>query len=140
MSTTLHHGTARRSPAHTAAAVLNLAVSLLGVALSLPILPQGAAATEQAGDQPPFFIIILSLVLGTVGVVSSYGVWRGQRWGVVLTIVVNALSLLSGIPGVVFGPTTFLVVVSVIGCLLNVAIIYLLLRRRAAVIADGPVG
>jgi hypothetical protein len=125
----------RRSTAHTAAAVLNAVLSLISVALALPLLPQGADQTAAAGDQPPFAIIVLSLVLGTVGLVSSYGVWQGQRWGVVLTIVVNALSFLSGAPGIVFGPTAFLVIGSVIGCAGNILVIYLLLRRRTVAAA-----
>jgi uncharacterized membrane protein (DUF2068 family) len=129
--------TVRRSTAHTAAAVLNAVLSLVGIVLSLPVLQQGADQTAAAGDQPPFAIIIVSLVLGTVGLVSSYGVWQGQRWGVVLTIVVNALSFLSGVPGIVFGPTTFLVVGSVIGCVANLLVIYLLLRRTAAPTTAG---
>jgi hypothetical protein len=122
----------RRSTAHTAAVVLNVVLSLVSVGMALPLLQQGADKTAAAGDQPPFAIIILSLLLGTVGLVSSYGVWQGQRWGVVLTIIVNALSFLSGAPGIVFGPTTFLVVGSLIGCAANILVIYLLLRRTVA--------
>ena len=126
----------RRSTAHSVAAILNLVVSVFTIAFSLAPLQDGAKATNEAGDQPPFVIILLAFVLAVVGVVSSYGVWQGQRWGVVLTIVVNALNFLSGVPGVAFGPTTFLVVSSVIGCALNVVIIYLLLRRRSADVAE----
>jgi uncharacterized membrane protein (DUF2068 family) len=100
--------------------------------LALPVLQGGAQAASDSGDQPPFVVVVLSFVLAVVGIVSSYGVWQGQRWGVVLTIVVNALSFLSGVPGVAFGPTTFLVVGSVIGCAVNILIVYLLLRRSPA--------
>lgn len=123
----------RRSTAHTVAAVLNAVFSLAGIAFSLPPVFAGAAATAAAGDQPPFVIVLVSLILGVVGLVSTYGIWVGQRWGVVLTIVLQALNFLSGVPGVIFGPTTFLVVGSIVGCVANVLIVYLLLRRRRPV-------
>jgi uncharacterized membrane protein (DUF2068 family) len=123
--------TARRSGAHTAAALLNLVLSLVAIGLSMPYLWAGASASDAAG-QPPFFIIVLSLVLGVAGVVSSYGIWVGQRWGVVLTIVLQALNFLSGAPGIVFGGSAFLVIGSIVGCIANVVIVYLLLRRRGA--------
>lgn len=120
------------SPAHRTAAILNVAVCLFGFLFALPVLQDGAEAAADSGDQPPFAVIVISFVLAVVGLVSSYGVWQGQRWGVILTIVVNALSFLSGVPGVAFGPTTFLVVSSIVGCAVNVLIVYLLLRRSAA--------
>jgi hypothetical protein len=127
---------ARRSTAHTVAAVLNLVLSLLGIAFSLPYLWQGAAASGGEG-QPPYAVILLSLILGVVGVISSYGVWTGQRWGVVLTVVVNALNFLSGVPGVIFGGSAFLVIGSIVGCVGNIVIVYLLLRRSRSTVGVG---
>lgn len=122
----------RRSTEYTVAAILNLLLSLAGIGFSLPVLFQGSADAAAGGDQPPYGVIVLSFALGIVGVVASYGVWKMQRWGVVLAIVVNALNFLSGLPGVFFGPTAFLKVGSVVGCVLDVVIIVLLLRRRSA--------
>ncbi len=113
---------------HAIAAVLNVAISIFGVIFALPVMQGGAANS----DQVPFPVIIFGFALSLLGLVSSYGVWRRQRWGVVLTIVINALSFISGAPGILFGPTTFLVVGSIVGCIVNVVIIYLLLRPARA--------
>lgn len=127
----------QRTRAHTTAAVLNLAVSLFTIAFTLPVLFLGSDGANKSGDQPPFGVIVFAFALGLIGVLSSYGVWRGERWGVVVTIVVNALSFLSGAPGIFAAPTAFLQVASVASCALNVVIIYLLLRRRPAAVTAG---
>ena len=57
------------------------------------------------------------------------GAWAGQRWGVVLTIVMNSLSFIIGVPGIFFSGRAFLEVTSVLGCIANVVVIVLLLRR-----------
>ena len=135
MSTTAATGRStkpRRSTAHTAAALLNVLFSLLAIGFAMPPLWAGASASEAEAGQPPYFIVVLSLVLGVAGLISSYGIWVGQRWGVVLTIILQALNFLSGAPGIVFGGSAFLVIGSIVGCVLNVAIVYLLLRRRGA--------
>jgi peptidoglycan/LPS O-acetylase OafA/YrhL len=115
----------RPSQAHQAAAVLNVLLGLFTVFWSLPVMNGGA----EDSDQVPYPVVILGFAIGILCCVSSYGIWRRQRWGVVLTIVLNALSFLTGAPGILFGDSTFLVVSSVVGCVLNVVIVYLLLRR-----------
>lgn len=122
----------RRSTQYTVAAIVNLVFSLAGIVFALPVLFQGSQTAADSGDQPPFGVIVLAFALGIIGVVASYGVWKMQRWGVVLCIVVNALNFLSGLPGVFFGPTLFLKVGSIVACVANLVIIYLLLRRRTA--------
>ena len=89
-----------RSRAHSAAAILNAVVSVMSILLTLPVLPDGSKAVDAANDQPPFGVIVLVFALGIIGLISSYGVWTGQRWGVILTIVVNAV-----VPADLFGST-----------------------------------
>jgi uncharacterized membrane protein (DUF2068 family) len=119
--------TDRPSTSHAVAAVLNVAFSVFSVVYSLPVIQGGAANS----DEVPYPIIILGFALGIIGVISSYGVWHRQRWGVVLTIVVNVVSFLTGAPGIIFGPTAFLVIGSIVGAVANIVIIYLLLRRSS---------
>lgn len=116
------------STAHKIAAILNVAGAVFGIVWALPVLQGGAADS----DQVPYPVVILGFVLAILCLVSSYGVWKRQRWGVVLTIVLNAISFISGAPGILFGPTAFLVVGSVVGCVANIVIIYLLLLRRGS--------
>jgi hypothetical protein len=118
---------------HAIAAVLNALVSVLGALWALPVIQGGAAGS----DQVPFPVVVFGFVLGILGVVSSYGVWRRQRWGVVLTVVINALSFISGAPGIIFGPSAFLVVSSIVFAVANLVIIYLLLRRAPARVRSG---
>jgi hypothetical protein len=120
--------TERPTRSHAIAAILNVVFSVFGIIWSLPVIQGGAPGS----DQVPFPIVVFGFALGLLGMVSSYGVWQRQRWGVVLTIVINALSFISGAPGILFGPSAFLVISSIVGCLANVAIIYLLLRRAPA--------
>ena len=120
--------TAGPSTAHKVAAILNVAGAVFSIVWSLPVLQGGAADS----DQVPYPVVILGFVLAILCLVSSYGVWRRQRWGVVLTIVLNAIGFISGAPGILFGETTFLVVGSIVGCVVSLVIIYLLLRRGSA--------
>jgi uncharacterized membrane protein (DUF2068 family) len=110
-------------------------MSLVGVGFALPALFLGSDGAADAGDQPPFGILVLVFAVSLIGIVSSYGIWKVERWGVVLAIVVNAVSFLSGLPGVFVGPTAFLKVGSAVGCVANIVIVWLLLRRRPAVAA-----
>jgi hypothetical protein len=116
------------STAHKIAAILNVAGAVFGIVWALPVLQGGAGDS----DEVPYPVVILGFALSILSLVSSYGVWKRQRWGVVLTIVLNAVSFVSGAPGILFGPTAFLVVGSIVSCAVNVLIVYLLLRRGSA--------
>ena len=122
-----------RPKTYTVAAILQLLISLFSVVWTFPILFQGAAAVEQAGDQPPFFIIVMSFGLGLLGLVSAYGVWRNQKWGVVLTILLRAVDALSALPGILGAPTFELRFLATVGVAISVVIIVLLLNRKSVV-------
>lgn len=118
-----------RSRDHTIAALLNVVISVVAVTLSLPLVQRWVQAADASGNHPPSAVIVVSFVLGIAGLVSSYGVWRARRWGVVLTIVVNVVSMLSGTPGRAFHPTSLVgLVVLFAGCVVNLVIISLLRR------------
>lgn len=121
-----------RSTNYTVAAILNLIASLVSIVFSIPVLFDGADATNKSADQPPFVVIVLGFALGVAGVISSYGVWKVQRWGVVVTIVVNALNFLSAVPGIPFAPNWGLRIAATLTCVVSALIIWLLLRRRKA--------
>ncbi|MFI7589227.1 DUF2127 domain-containing protein [Spongisporangium articulatum] len=121
--------TPRPTTSHATAAVLNVVLATLTVITVLPELNKGQAGND---DGVPWGIVLLAFVLAILMFVSSYGVWARQRWGVVLTIVLNVLSFIFGAPGIIFGGSAFLVIGSIVGCVLNIAIVYLLLRRTPA--------
>ena len=116
------------SPSHKAAAILNAVLAVFTVVWSIPALQGG----QDDSDQVPWPVVVLGFAIGALCLVSSYGVWRGQRWGVVLTIVLNAISFITGAPGIPFGPNAFVIIGSIIGCIGAVVIIYLLMRRGGA--------
>jgi uncharacterized membrane protein (DUF2068 family) len=118
------------------AAGLNLLVAVANIVLNLAYLPRGADDLNE--NSIPYPAVVLGLVIGVLGIVSSYGLWRRERWGLVLTLVLQVLNILMGAPGVLFGPEPWIQVGSVVGILVNAAVIVLLLRRdgrRAAVAA-----
>lgn len=116
------------STSKAAAAVINAIISMVGLAVSIAPLPLGADGAAAQGDQPPFAVLVEGVVLGVLGIVGSFGIWRGQRWGSFLTIGVRALDGLGSLAGVASDSLALrsLAILSVVAAVL---VIYLLLRR-----------
>ena len=107
--------------------MLQFIVSALAVAWGFRDLMPGGAPAEEL---PPTFVLLAAFGLGAVGLVSAYGLWRNQRWGVVLTILIRASDGLLAAPGILFAPTPQLKVMASAGVLLSMVIIGLLLWPR----------
>jgi peptidoglycan/LPS O-acetylase OafA/YrhL len=118
-----------RSRNYTVAAVLAGLLSLANAVTALVLLPQGADKINHSSNQPPYAVILIEVVVGLLGIVAAYGVFRTQRWGVILTLVLMVINVLTSVPGIPFGPTTLDKVSSVLGLLVAAVVIYLLLRR-----------
>ncbi len=116
-----------RSTALKIAAVLSFLLCTYSVIFSLPLIAQGSAAVNQGTEAPPYFILILGIILGVVGMVAAYGCWKGMRWGIILTIIVNLLGGLSAAPGILFAPTSALFISATVGVVISVVIIVLCL-------------
>ena len=69
-----------------------------------------------------------SALLGMAGLISAYGAWKYQKWGMMLAIFTEAISGLLALPGVLMAPTEFARVSSITGVLIAVFVIYVLLR------------
>jgi hypothetical protein len=111
----------------TIAAVLMLLFSLISIAIETPNLMLGlAAATQYNGDGPPFFLSLLNVITGAMGLVAAIGVWRMQKWAVVLTIVLAAVGILTSLPAILFAPG-MLKLGGLVGLVWAAAIIALLL-------------
>jgi hypothetical protein len=119
-----------RPRSHTIAAVLIVLYSLISLMFELPNLMQGPGELAPGVEGPPVFLTIINFTLLILGLVSAYGVWQGQKWGVLLAIIVAALSALSGIPAILFAPFLALRLSGVLGVIWSAAIIVLLLRPR----------
>jgi hypothetical protein len=75
----------------TAAALLLGMVSLLSVAT--PLL---------AG--PPLPVKVFAVMMGLIGLLAVYGLWKAKRWAMIVAIIVSALNALSAAPGLVVQP------------------------------------
>lgn len=123
-----------RSNALKIAAGIVLLLALLDLFIyELPALMLGQAAVDQiansGGSGPPFFMVLLGSALDVLGIVTAYGLWRAQRWGVILAIVISAFNVLSGLGGALFAGDSSTRVVSAAGVVLSLATIVLCLRR-----------
>lgn len=101
---------------------LHLLLSLGAIAFALPPLLSGA---DPAG--PPMFIIVVTLIIGVLGLVSARGLWQGQRWGMIFTVVLRVLDSLGSAPGIVFAPTLTLQILAGASTILSLVVIVLLL-------------
>jgi hypothetical protein len=120
-----------RSPNYTIAAVLAGLLSLANTITALVLLPQGSDKINHSSNQPPYAVILVTVVVGLIGIVAAYGVFRTQRWGVILTLVLMVINVLISLPGIPFGPTVFDKVSSAVGLVVAGGAIYFLLRRDA---------
>jgi hypothetical protein len=119
--------TRTRPTAVTAAVILSVLI-IIGNAIG-PALPSGSG-----DDQVPIFIIVLGVVLGIVGIAAAVGLWLLRKWGMILTVVVSVLNLLSAAPGIAFGPSVGIKILAAVGTVVPALIIVLVLlpeSRRA---------
>ena len=108
----------------TVAAVIQVLFSLLS--LPGPLLP--------GSEGVPAVVLYSVIVQGGVGLVASAGLWILKKWGLWLTIIVNALGALSAAPGVVAAPNAALQAAAVAGVVVSALIIVLVVlptSRRA---------
>ena len=70
-------------------------------------MPPGVAGHD-ARTTRPLVVVVTGTLLGAVGLVSAYGVWRNQRWGVILTIFFRAVDGRSSLPGIFFAPVPWM--------------------------------
>ena len=119
-----------RSTNYTIAAILQAVLSIINIVGALVFLPRGAEALNNSGDSPPYVVLMLALVVGVLGLVSAWGVWKTKRWGVILTILLRVVDGMAALPGMIFAPTSLLLIFSTGGVIASVVIIGLLLWPR----------
>ena len=93
-----------RDPMYKTAVIVHALASAFGILFAFPALLQGPTAQGIAQGVPQV-VIVLGALLGVAGVVSAYGAWYGQKWGIWLTILTEALNGLLALPGVLFAPS-----------------------------------
>jgi hypothetical protein len=112
------------------AAVLSLLLSAISIINALPLIAQGATAIDTAGGAPPYPVLVLALLMGVVGIVAAYGTWKQQRWGIILTIIVNVVNGLSAAPGLFFAPQPAFFVSALVTGIASIIIVVLCLWRE----------
>jgi hypothetical protein len=113
----------QRPLAITVAVIIHAVLSMADILLSIPFL-SGAALPD---DGPPLFIIVLTLIIGLVGLVTAWGAWKLKRWGSVSTIVLRVLDGLASVPGIFFAPSLGLQIGATVGVIFSFVVIWLLL-------------
>jgi hypothetical protein len=120
--------TMKQTGLYKSAVFIHALNSLFAIVAAFPALLQGPP-TEGPIAGVPQVVIVLTTLLGVAGLVSAYGAWVGQKWGIWLTIVTEALNGLLALPGVLFGPTPFARISSIVGVLAALFVIVVMLRR-----------
>jgi hypothetical protein len=113
----------QRPLAVTVAVIIHALLSVGNILLSIPFL-SGEALPD---DGPPMFIVVLTLIIGLLGLVTAWGAWKLKRWGSISTTVLRVVDSLAAAPGIFFAPSLALQVGSAVGILLSIVVIWLLL-------------
>lgn len=91
---------------------------LLGVGhLFMPFVPDA--------DKIPRLVVYGDVVLGAVSLVAAFGLFKLAQWGIILTLIISALNILSAAPGVVAAPNAGLHVIAAVYLVLSLVIIAL---------------
>jgi hypothetical protein len=120
--------TMTRDPLYKTAVIVHALASAFGILFAFPALLQGPTAQGIAQGVPQV-VLVLSALLGVAGLVSAYGAWYGQKWGIWLTILTEALNGLLALPGVLFAPSAAGRISAVAGVLIAIFVIVVMLRR-----------
>ncbi len=119
-----------RAMALKIAAVLSVLLGIVSIANTLPLIARGATGVTQSTDSPPYVILMVGLLTGVIGIVAAYGAWNQQRWGVILTILVNLVNGLGAVPGILFAPQPGLMITAVATVVVSILIVVLCLWRQ----------
>lgn len=92
---------------------------ILGVGhLFIPFLPDAGKI--------PSIVVYGDVILGLVSLIAAFGLWNLKRWGIILTLIIAALNVLSAAPGVVAAPNSGLRVAATVYLVLSLVIIALM--------------
>lgn len=110
-----------------AVGVLGLIQSAMRFGILGVVLQNGWPATDQAvSSEAALFIDVMFLFLGLCGVVLTYGLLTGKRWGYTGTIGISAFTIVFDVWAIIAVQPTALM-----GLVLPVVfIVYLVLRRN----------
>ncbi len=119
-----------RATALKVAAILSALMGIVSIATTLPLIARGATGVAQSTDSPPYFVLMMALLLSVIAIVAAYGAWNQQRWGIILILVVNLLNGLSAVPGILFAPVPALRVTAIGTVVVTILIVVFCLWRE----------
>ena len=107
-------------------------VPLTIASILLALLSLGSLALPLFGDTPPL-VTSVAIVMGILGLVAAFGLWRLKRWGMMLTIIYSVLQILSGVAGLLTAPNVIkvLTTVTVVLCIVLIVLVVLPSARKA---------
>ena len=118
-----------RSTGLKIAAVLLWTMAIVGIiAVGIPVVTGARADFEGAA----FGVAIFSFAVDSITILVAYGVWRAERWGVILAIIISAFNALLNTMGAIGDPNMWLRVMAGSFVFAAIAVIYLCLRRDPA--------
>ena len=112
---------------YKAAVIIHALSSIAGIVQTFPLLLHGP--NNPGNPAIPWIVVVLAALLSVVGILSAYGAWYGQKWGIWLTVVTEALNGLLALPGVLFAPTESLRISAITTVLIALFVIFALLYR-----------
>lgn len=113
----------------TVLALLNFIGGGLAILLGIVFIALGPYMSELTHGLPALLSLLVGvlgivfLVAGLIGLVVGWGLWTGKEWSWWLTVVLEALGLVSGLAGIVMGDPT-----SLIGLLIAALILWYMFK------------
>ncbi len=117
----------KRTRLYKAAVIIHALSSITGIVQTFPLLLRGP--NDPGNPAIPYEVIVWVALLSVAGIISAYGAWYGQKWGIWLSVLTEALNGLLALPGVLFAPTESLRISAIASVLIALFVIFALLYR-----------
>ena len=111
------------------AVIVHILFSVMNILIAWPFLINGPTA-DSVGQGVPHTLLVLGGLFGVAGLISGYGAWVGQKWGIWLTIIVDVIGGLTALPGILVAPTQQAQILAFIGVLAPLFVVFGLMWRR----------
>lgn len=113
----------------TVLALLEFILGGLAILLGIAFIALGPYISQLMPGLPPLISLLVGglgigfLLAGLIGLVVGWGLWTGKGWAWWLTVILEALGLLSGLAGIAMGDPT-----SLIGLLIAALILWYMFK------------
>ena len=114
-----------RSTGLKIAAIILWVMALLGIiVVGLPYIRGGISF-----DDPVYGLNLFSSSVDVVTVLVAYGVWRAERWGIILAIVISVFNAILNTGGALLDPNIGVRIMAGTFVFAAISVIYFCLRR-----------